>query len=190
MDPKIADQKINITSIKKLKRNRFNRLAFVFLLMFCLCIFQLNIGFTQTESTNIEEEKNNQDPAENNTITNENKDQNTEIAAVMKADNSSSIDPEEEKIRRKAMAMILNISKANNPLTNTLSASIFNLNEQKLKDRKKGKREMQSYNQRNNKQINDFFQRFKKRRYQSASYSGKHDDYTSYIQKFQANSSR
>ena len=125
--------------------------------MSCLCIFQLNIGFTQTESTNIEEEKNNQDPAENNTITNENKDQNTEIAAVMKADNSSSIDPEEEKIRRKAMAMILNISKANNPLTNTLSASIFNLNEQKLKDRKKGKREMQSYNQRNNKQINDFY---------------------------------
>ncbi len=63
--------------------------------MSCLCIFQLNIGFTQTESTNTEEEKNNQDPAENNTITNENKDQNTEIAAVMKADNSSSIDPEE-----------------------------------------------------------------------------------------------
>ena len=162
----------------------------MFLLMFCLCIFQLNIGFTQTESTNTEEEKNNQDPAENNTITNKNKDQNTEIAAVMKADNSSSIDPEEEKIRRKAMAMILNISKANNPLTNKQSASIFNLNEQKQKDRKKGKREMQSYNQRNDKEINVFFQRFQKRRYQSANYSGKHDDYTSYIQNFQANSSR
>lgn len=181
---------IIITNAKLFKRSGFNRLAFVFLLMFCLCIFQLNIGFTQTESTNTEEEKNNQDPAENNTITNKNKDQNTEIAAVMKADNSSSIDPEEEKIRRKAMAMILNISKANNPLTNKQSASIFNLNEQKQKDRKKGKREMQSYNQRNDKEINVFFQRFQKRRYKSANYSGKHDDYTSYIQNFQANSSR
>ncbi len=158
--------------------------------MLCINIFQLKIGFSQTELTNTEEEKNNQDTAENSTKTNDIKDNNAVMAAVMKADNSSSVDPQEEKIRRKAMAMILNISKANNPLTNTLSASIFNLNEQKLKDRKKGKREMQSYNQRNNKQINDFFQRFKKRRYQSASYSGKHDDYTSYIQKFQANSSR
>jgi len=109
---------------------------------------------------------------------------------VIKTDNSSSVDPQEEKIRRKAMAMILNISKANNPLTNKQSASIFNLNEQKQKDRKKGKREMQSYNQRNDKEINVFFQRFQKRRYKSVNYSGKHDDYTSYIQNFQANSSR
>ena len=190
MDPKIADQKIIIRGIKKLKRSRFNRLAFVFLLMFCLCIFQLNIGFTQTESTNTEEEKNNQDTAEKNTITNEAKNQKPEITAVIKTDNSSSVDPQEEKIRRKAMAMILNISKANNPLTNKQSASIFNLNEQKQKDRKKGKREMQSYNQRNDKEINVFFQRFQKRRYKSVNYSGKHDDYTSYIQNFQANSSR
>lgn len=158
--------------------------------MLCINIFQLKIGFSQTELTNTEEEKNNQDTAENSTKTNDNKDNNAVMAAVMKADNSSSVDPQEEKIRRKAMAMILNISKANNPLTNKQSASIFNLNEQKQKDRKKGKREMQSYNQRNDKEINVFFQRFQKRRYQSVNYSGKHDDYTSYIQNFQANSSR
>jgi hypothetical protein len=158
--------------------------------MLCINIFQLKIGFSQTELTNTEEEKNNQDTAENSTKTNDIKDNNAVMAAVMKADNSSSVDPQEEKIRRKAMAMILNISKANNPLTNKQSASIFNLNEQKQKDRKKGKREMQSYNQRNDKEINVFFQRFQKRRYQSVNYSGKHDDYTSYIQNFQANSSR
>lgn len=158
--------------------------------MLCINIFQLKIGFSQTELTNTEEEKNNQDTAENSNKTNDNKDNNTVMAAVMKADKSSSVDPQEEKIRRKAMAMILNISKANNPLTNKQSASIFNLNEQKQKDRKKGKREMQSYNQRNDKEINVFFQRFQKRRYQSVNYSGKHDDYTSYIQNFQANSSR
>ena len=158
--------------------------------MFCINIFQLNIGFSQTELTNSEEEKNSQDIAENSTINSENKDHNTLMAAMIKADKSSSVDPQEEKIRRKAMALILNISKANNPLTNKQSASIYSLNEQKQKDRKKGKREMQSYNQRNDKEINVFFQRFQKRRYQSANYSGKHDDFTSYIQNFQANSSR
>ena len=109
---------------------------------------------------------------------------------MFKNDKSSSVDPQEEKIRRKAIAMILNISKDNHPLTNKDSASIFNLNKQKQKDRKKGKREMQSYNQRYDKEINFFFQRFQKRRYQSANYSGKHDDFTSYIQNFQSNSIR
>ena len=190
MVPKIADQQIIITGTKKLKRGRFNKLTFALLLMFCLCIFQLNLGFAQTETTNTEEEKNNQDPAENNSLTNETKDQKNERVLVITADNESIIDPQEEIIRRKAMAMILNISKANNPLTKTQAASSFNLNEQKQKDRKKGKRELAAYNQRNDKKINDFFQRFQKRRYQSVNYSGKHYDYTSYIQNFQANSSR
>ncbi|MED5434561.1 MAG: hypothetical protein VX545_01160 [SAR324 cluster bacterium] len=181
---------IIITNAKLFKRSGFNILAYAFSLMLCINIFQLKIGFSQTELTNTEEEKNNQDTAEKSTKTNDIKDKNAVMAAVMQADNSSSVDPQEEKIRRKAMAMILNISKANNPLTNKQSASIFNLNEQKQKDRKKGKREMQSYNQRNDKEINVFFQRFQKRRYQSVNYSGKHDDYTSYIQNFQANSSR
>ncbi len=158
--------------------------------MFCICIFLLNIGFAQTDSTNTEEENNNQHTADKNTLKDNTKDQKTEIAVSIKTDNLSSIDPQKEKISRKAMAMILNISNANNPLKNKQTASIFNLIEQKQTERNKSKREMKAYNQRNKKHINEFFQRFEKRRYQSANYIGKHDDYTSYIQNFQTNSSR
>ena len=181
-----------MTGTKKPKQSRFNRLAFVFALMFCLCIFQLNIGFAQTASTNTEEEKNNKDAAENNTLTNETKDTKTEIIVMIKNDNSLSIDidPQVEKIRRKAMTMIIDISKTSNPLTSTQSASSYFLIEQKQKDSKKGNREMQSYLQSKNKKINENFQRFQKKRYQQLDYTGKHYDYTSYIQNFQANSSR
>ena len=158
--------------------------------MFCLCIFQLNIGFSQTTSTNIQEEKSNQEAAKDNTLTNETNDPNTENAVVIKTDNSSTIDPKEEIIRRKAMTMIMNSSKSSNPLTSTQSASSFILIEQKQKDRKKSKLEMQSHNHRNNKKIKENFQRFQKKRYQQLDYTGKHYDYTSYIQNFQANSSR
>ena len=192
MVPVIADKQINMTGIKKLKQSRFNRLAFVFTLMFCLCILQLNIGFAQNASTNTEEEKNNKDAAENNTLTKKAKDPKTKKVVMIKTDNSSSIDidPQVEKIRRKAMTMIMNISKSSNPLISAQSASRYFLIEQKQKDRKKGKREIQSYHQSNNKKINDNFQRFQKKRYQQVDYTGKHYDYTSYIQNFQANSSR
>ena len=175
-----------------LTQSPFNRLAFVFAIMFSLCIFQLNIGFAQTASTNTEEDKNNQDAAENNTLTNETKDPKIENVVMIKTDNSSSIeiDPQEEKIRRKAMTMIMNISKTSNPLTSTQSASSYFMIELKQKDRNKSKREMQSYHQSNNKKINVNFQRFQKKRYQQVNYTGKHYDYTSYIQNFQANSSR
>ena len=177
---------------KKLQQSRFKRLAFVFALMFCLCIFQLNLGFAQTASTNTEEKKNNKDADVNNTTTNETKDPKTEKVVMFKTDNSSTIDidPQVEKIRRKAMTMIMNISKSNNPLTSPQSASSYFLIEQKQKDRKNGKREMQSYHQSNNKKINENFQRFQKIRYQQVNYTGKHYDYTSYIQNFQAKSSR
>jgi hypothetical protein len=180
-----------MTGIKKLKQSRFNRLAFVFALMSCLFILHLNIGFAQTASTNTEEEKNNKDATENNTLTNETMDPKTEKVVMIKTDNSSSIyiDPQVEKIRRKAMTMIMNISKSSNPLTSAQSASSYFLIEQKQKDRKKGKREMQSYHQSNNKKINENFQLFQKKRYQQVNYTGKHYDYTSYIQNFQANSS-
>ena len=160
--------------------------------MFCLFILQLNIGFAQTASTNTEEEKNNKDAAENNTLNKINKEQKTENVVMFKTDNSSTIDidPQVEKIRRKAMTMIIDISKTSTPMTSTLSASSYFLIEQKQKDRKKGKREMQSYHKSNNKKINDIFQRFQNKRYQQANYTGKHYDYTSYIQNFQANSSR
>ena len=160
--------------------------------MFCLCILQLNIGFAQNASTNTEEEKNNKDAAENNTLTNETKDPKTEKIVMFKTDKSSTIDidPQVEKIRRKAMTMIINISQSSNPLTSTHSASSYFLIKQKQKDRKKGKRELQSYHKSNNKKINDNFQLFQKKRYQQVNYTGKHYDYTSYIQNFQANSSR
>ena len=181
-----------MTSTNKLKQSRFNRLSFVFALMICLFIFQLNIGFAQTVSTKTEDGKNNKDAAENNTLTNETKDPKTEKVVMFKTDNSSTIDidPQVEKIRRKAMTMIMNISQSSNPLTSTQSASNYFLIEQKQKDRKNGKREMQSYNKSNNKKINENFQRFQKKRYQQVNYTGKHYDYTSYIQNFQANSSR
>ena len=192
MVPKIVDQKIIITGTKKLKHSCFNKLAFVFALMFSLCIFQLNIGFAQTTSKNIQEKKSNQDPAKDNTLTNKTNDPNTENAVVIKTDNSSTIDPKEEIIRRKAMTMIMNSSKSSNPLTSTQSASSssFILFEQKQKDRKKSKLEMQSYNHRNNKKIKENFQRFQKKRYKQINYTGKHYDYTSYNQNFQENSSR
>ena len=189
MGTKIEEQHIDTTAINKSKRRSFKSLCFALSLMSCICIFLLNVGFAQIKSTNTVE-KNNQDSDENKTLTTKTDEQKTKIAALIKTDNSSSIDPQEEKIRRKAMAMILNISKANNPLINKQSASIFNVIKQKQKERIKSKREMKDYNQRNNKQINDFFQRFQKRRYQPLSYNGKHDDYTSYIQNFQTNSSR
>ena len=160
--------------------------------MFCLFILQLNIGFAQTASTNTEEEKNNKDATENNTLTNETKEPKTEKVVMFKTDNSSTIDidPQVEKIMRKAMTMIIDISKTSNPLTSTQSASSYFLIEQKQKDRKKSKREIQSYHKSKNKKINENFQRFQKKRYQQVIYTGKHYDYTSYIQNFQANSSR
>ena len=158
--------------------------------MFCLCIFQLNSGLAQTVSTNIQEEKYNQDPPENDTLNNETNDPKTENEVVIKTDNLSTLDPQDEINRRKAMTLIINISKSSNPLTSIQTSSNFFQIEQKQKDRKKSKLEIQSYNQKKNKKIKDNFQLFQKRRYLKGNYTGKHYDYTSYIQNYQANSSR
>ena len=181
-----------MTGNKKLKQSPFNRLTFVFALMLCLCIFQLNIGFAQEAYTNTEGEKNNKDAAESNTSINETKDLKTENFVIIKTDNSSSIviEPQVAIISRQAMSMIMNISKSSNPLTSTQSASSYFLIDQKQKDRKKGNREIQLYHQSKNKKRNENFQRFQNKRYQQVNYTGKHYDYTSYNQNFQANSSR
>ena len=168
----------------------FNKLVFLFALIFGVFIFELNIGFTQTASSNTKPENNNQYLAENNIIANETNDLEITSAVFIKNDNSSAIDPQEEIIRRKAMTMIMDTSKSSNPLTNIQSASTFFLIEQKQKDRNKSKLEMQSYNQKNDKKIKENFQRFQKKRYQQVSYTGKHYDYTSYNQNFQGNRSR
>ena len=100
------------------------------------------------------------------------------------------ISPEDSNKTRKAMTMMLEKSKSSNPLTKKTSASKFYLKEQKQKDREKHKREMQVYNERNNKKFNEYFKRLQQKRSPSANYSGRHFDYTSYNQNIQVAASR
>ena len=100
------------------------------------------------------------------------------------------ISPEDSKKTRKAMTMMLEKSKSSNPLTKIMSSSKFYLKEQKQKDREKHKREMQVYNERNNKTFNEYFKRLQQKRSHSANYSGRHFDYTSYNQNIQVAASR
>ena len=103
---------------------------------------------------------------------------------------TGTISPEDSKKTRKAMTMMLEKSKSSNPLTKKMSSSKFYLKEQKLKDREKHKREMQVYNERNNKTFNEYFKRLQQKRSHSANYSGRHFDYTSYNQNIQVAASR
>ena len=103
---------------------------------------------------------------------------------------TGTISPEDSKNTRKAMTMMLEKSISSNPLTNNLPTSKFYLKEQKQKDREKHKREMQVYNERNNKTFNEYFKRLQQKRSHSASYSGRHFDYTSYNQNIQVAASR
>ena len=103
---------------------------------------------------------------------------------------TGTISPEDSEKTRKAMTMILGKSKSSNPLTKMLSSSKFYLKEQKQKDREKHKREMQVYNERNNKTFNEYFKRLQQKRSHSANYSGRHFDYTSYNQNIQVAASR
>jgi len=103
---------------------------------------------------------------------------------------TGTISPEDSEKTRKAMTMILGKSKSSNPLTKMLSSSKFYLKEQKQKDRKKHKREIQVYNERNNKKFNEYFKRLQQKRSHSANYSGRHFDYTSYNQNIQVAASR
>ena len=154
--------------------------------------------YAQTENTSPDEESPKKNTIEtNNQLNDKNEDKNSDIdpenqapqsgtLIVIKPDDSIFSDPQYAEISRNAMAMILNISKSNNPLTKKQSASEFNLKELKQKARKKSLREMQAFNKRNNKKFNEIFQRFQKKRTQSANYSGRHYDYTSYIHNFQS----
>ena len=103
---------------------------------------------------------------------------------------TGTISPENAKKSRKAMTMMLEKSISSNPLTKMMSSSKFYLKEQKQKDRKKHKREMQVYNERNNKTFNEYFKRLQQKRSHSANYSGRHFDYTSYNQNIQVAASR
>tara|TARA_B100001179_G_scaffold3197_1_gene2228 strand:- start:1167 stop:1601 length:435 start_codon:yes stop_codon:yes gene_type:complete len=68
--------------------------------------------------------------------------------------------------------------------------STFVLDELKQKVRKKHKQEMKQFNYKRNQKLSAIFERFQKIRYQPVIYSGKHYDYTSYNQYFQAAQSR
>ena len=100
------------------------------------------------------------------------------------------ISPEDSNKTRKAMTIMLEKSKSSNPLIKLMSSSKFYLKEQKQKDRKKHKREMQVYNERNNKTFNEYFKRLEQKRSHTAKSSGRHIDYTSYNQNIQVAASR
>ena len=103
---------------------------------------------------------------------------------------TGTISPEDSEKTRKAMTMMLEKSISSNPLTKMLSSSKFYLKEQKQKDREKHKREIQVYNERNNKKFNEYFKRLQQKRSHSANYTGRHFDYTSYNQNIQVAASR
>ena len=103
---------------------------------------------------------------------------------------TGTISPEDSEKTRKAMTMMLEKSISSNPLTKMMSSSKFYLKEQKQKDREKHKREIQVYNARNNKKFNEYFKRLQQKRSNSANYSGRHFDYTSYNQNIQVAASR
>ena len=103
---------------------------------------------------------------------------------------TGTISPEDSEKTRKAMTMMLEISISSNPLTKMMSSSKFYLKEQKQNDREKHKREMQVYNERNNKKFNEYFKRLQQKRSHSANYTGRHFDYTSYNQNIQVAASR
>ena len=103
---------------------------------------------------------------------------------------TGTISLEDSEKTRKAMTMMLEESISSNPLTKMLSSSKFYLKEQKQKDRKKHKREIQVYNERNNKRFNEYYKRLQQKRSHSANYSGRHFDYTSYNQNIQVAASR
>ena len=68
--------------------------------------------------------------------------------------------------------------------------STFDLDELKQKVREKHRQVMKQYNHKRNQRLSAIFERFQKIRYQPVIYSGKHYDYTSYNQYFQAAQSR
>ena len=75
-------------------------------------------------------------------------------------------------------------------LVKSQPVSTFVLDELKQKVREKHKQEMKQFNYRRNQNLSAIFERFQKIRYQPVIYSGKHYDYTSYNQYFQAAQSR
>ena len=82
------------------------------------------------------------------------------------------------------------VSQKIQELVKSQPVSTFALNELKQRMREKHKQEMKQFNYKRNQKLSAIFERFQKIRYQPVIYSGKHYDYTSYNQYFQAAQSR
>ena len=82
------------------------------------------------------------------------------------------------------------VSQKIQELVKSQPVSTFVLDELKQKAREKHKQEMKQFNYKRNQKLSAIFERFQKIRYQPVIYSGKHYDYTSYNQYFQAAQSR
>ena len=94
---------------------------------------------------------------------------------VYKGDHSNENIEESQKIKESTINQIV---------------SIFNLDEQKKKDRKKNERKMLVLNEVKNKKFLEYFKSVKKVRAQPADYKGFHYDYTKYLQNFKMISKR
>ena len=202
MYPETAYQKKIIAAKNYLRLRYIVRCSFAVVIFGWVFVNCINLGFAQTEDTTVE------GISKNNNVRkiNVQKPQpeakyhivyHTKNLLPLPFNNprfkpvyTGTISPEDSKKTRKAMAMMLEKSISSNPLTKKISSSKFYMKEQKQKDREKHKKEMQVYNERNNKTFNEYFKLLQQKRSHSANYSGKHFDYTSYNQNIQVAPSR
>ena len=202
MYPETAYQKKIIAAKNYLRLRYIARCSFAVVIFGWVLVNCINLGFAQTEDTTVE------GISKNNNVRkiNVQKPQpeakyhivyHTKNLIPLPFNNprfkpvyTGTISPEDSENTRKAMTIMLEKSISSNPLTKMMSSSKFYLKEQKQKDRKKHKREMQVYNERNNKTFNEYFKRLQQKRSHSANYSGRHFDYTSYNQNIQVAASR
>ena len=82
------------------------------------------------------------------------------------------------------------VSQKIQELVKSQPVSTFVLDKLKQKVREQHKQEMRQFNYKRNQKLSAIFKRFQKIRYQPVIYSGKHYDYTSYNQYFQAAQNR
>ena len=110
---------------------------------FCwLSMSLVSYVFAQTDNNNANSDK---------SISQGNNAPNSEEPLVLKPDNAEITDSAQENIAREAMAMIMDITKSNILYEKNKSSSNLALEEQKIKDREKHKKEMKEYNERYNK---------------------------------------
>jgi len=82
------------------------------------------------------------------------------------------------------------VSQKIQELLKSQPVSTFVPDQLKQRIREKHKQEMRQFNYKRNQKLSAIFKHFQKIRYQPVIYSGKHYDYTSYNQYFQAAQSR